>query len=293
MVSISMNVHLSLSRFFLLTVAAGICAAWASAAPMADAVPFSGDISVPTAAAFAEPPALPQETLALGYEIVQTYPHDPAAFSQGLFFQDGFLYESTGRRGQSSLRKVDLESGSVLQEVSLPTSLFGEGIAPFGDKIYQLTWQSGLGLIYDASSFESAGQFRYAGEGWGFTQDGRYLIMSNGSSSLYFLDPVSTRQVGRLQVYQGDQPVTQLNELEYIKGFIYANVWHGNAILKISPNSGRVVAWIDLSDLVAQQDVSDPEAVLNGIAYDAELDRIFVTGKLWPNLYEIRVTGEE
>lgn len=237
----------------------------------------------------AKPLALPQETLALGYEIVQTYPHDPAAFTQGLFFRDGFLYESKGRRGQSALRKVDLESGSVLQEVSLPTNLFGEGIAPFEDKIYQLTWQSGLGLIYDTDSFESAGQFRYAGEGWGLTGDGRYLILSNGTSNLYFLDPVSMRQVGRLQVHQGDLPVTQLNELEYIKGHIYANVWHGNEILKISPNSGRVVARIDLSDLVAQQEVSDPEAVLNGIAYDAETDRIFVTGKLWPNLYEIRV----
>lgn len=234
-----------------------------------------------------------QETLALGYEIVQTYPHDPAAFSQGLFFQDGFLYESTGRRGQSVLRKVDLESGSVLQEVSLPTNLFGEGIAPFGDQIYQLTWQSGLGLIYDAGSFESTGQFRYAGEGWGLTQNGRYLIMSNGSSSLYFFDPATMRQVGRLPVYQGALPVSQLNELEFIKGFIYANVWHGNEILKISPDSGRVVARIDLSDLVARQEVSDPEAVLNGIAYDADNDRIFVTGKLWPNLYEIRLADGE
>jgi glutamine cyclotransferase len=234
-----------------------------------------------------------QETLALGYEIVQTYPHDPAAFTQGLFFQDGHLYESTGRRGESSLRKVDLETGSVLQEVALPTQFFGEGIAPFTDKIYQLTWQSGLGLIYDADTFESTGQFRYAGEGWGLTQNGRYLILSNGSSSLYFLDPATMRQVGRLQVYQGVHPVGQLNELEFINGHIYANVWHGNEILKISPNSGRVVARIDLSGLVAQQEVSDPEAVLNGIAYDAETDRIFVTGKLWPNLYEIQVTGEK
>lgn len=234
-----------------------------------------------------------QETLVLGYEIVQTYPHDPAAFTQGLFFQDGHLYESTGRRGESSLRKVDLETGSVLQEVALPTQFFGEGIAPFTDKIYQLTWQSGLGLIYDADTFESTGQFRYAGEGWGLTQNGRYLILSNGSSSLYFLDPATMRQVGRLQVYQGVHPVGQLNELEFINGHIYANVWHGNEILKISPNSGRVVARIDLSGLVAQQEVSDPEAVLNGIAYDAEADRIFVTGKLWPNLYEIQVTGEK
>ena len=282
-----MNVLFSLPRVILLAMVAGICAAWAAAVPLDDAVGKAPEYAV------AEPPALRQETLSLGYEIAQTYPHDPTAFTQGLFFQDGFLYESKGRRGESALRKVDLESGSVLQEVSLPTSLFGEGIVPFGDKIYQLTWQSGLGLIYDRDSFDLAGQFRYSTEGWGFAQDGKYLIMSDGTSNLYFWDPVSMRQVGRLQVYQGDQPVGQLNELEYIKGHIYANVWHGDEILKISPNSGRVVARIDLSDLVAQQVVSDPEAVLNGIAYDADLDRIFVTGKLWPNLYEIRLTGKE
>jgi len=268
----------SFRRLLLFVALSGTWATWAN--------------SPPPLASYAEPAVSPQETEVLGYEVVAAYPHDPTAFSQGLFFQGGFLYESTGRRGQSSLRKVDLETGSVLHEVSLPTSLFGEGIAPFGDKIYQLTWQSGLGLIYDTDSFEMTGQFQYSSEGWGLAQDGRYLIMSNGTSSLYFWDPVSMQQVGRLQVYQGDQPVSQINELEVIKGFIYANVWHGNEILKISPNSGRVVARVDLTDLVAQQNVSDPEAVLNGIAYDAETDRIFVTGKLWPNLYEIRLTGE-
>ena len=278
-----MKVDYSSPRVILIAAVAGIGAAWVASAPL------GGVVAGLPIDAVADPLALPQETLALGYEIVQTYPHDPAAFTQGLFFQDGFLYESKGRRGQSALRKVDLESGSVLQEVSLPTNLFGEGIASFEDKIYQLTWQSGLGLIFDADSFELTDQFRYAGEGWGLTQDGRYLIMSNGSSSLYFLDPASRRQVARLQVYQDNQAVAQLNELEYIKGHIYANVWHGNEILKISPNSGRVVARIDLSGLVALQNVSDPEAVLNGIAYDAETDRIFVTGKLWPYLYEIRV----
>ena len=225
----------------------------------------------------------------IDYEVVGEYPHDPNAFTQGLYFEDGFLYEGTGRRGQSSLRKVELETGTVLADVALPGEFFGEGIAPLGDRIYQLTWTSGVAFIYDKESFEVQSQVRYSREGWGLTGDGTHLVMSDGSEYLYFLDPESFGLVRQVEVRGALGPVRQLNELEYIEGYIYANVWYTHEILKIAPESGEIVGRLDLTDLVDTVEVSDPEGVLNGIAYDPESGRMFVTGKLWPKLFELRL----
>ena len=225
----------------------------------------------------------------IDYEIVTVYPHDPSAFTQGLYFENGFLFEGTGRRGASYLRRVNLETGIVAQETALPSEFFGEGIAVFGDRIYQLTWSSGIGFIYDKQSFEMEARFTYPREGWGLTEDGTHLIASDGSAYLYFLDPESLELARQIEVRDASGPIRQLNELEYIKGHIYANVWYTNEVLKIAPESGQVVGRMDLSDLVEEVSVSDSEAVLNGIAYDEEAGRVFVTGKLWPKLFEIRV----
>ena len=222
------------------------------------------------------------------HEVVAVYPHDPNAYTQGLYFENGFLFEGTGRNGQSYLRRVDLQAGTVLQEAVLPSQFFGEGIAAFGDRIYQLTWTSGTGFIYDRDSFEVEAQFSYSREGWGLTEDGTNLIMSDGSSYLYFLDPETQGLVRQIEVMDANGPIRQLNELEYIQDHIYSNVWYTNQILKISPETGQVVGRLDLSDIVGQVEVADPDGVLNGIAYDEETDRVFVTGKLWPSLFEIR-----
>ena len=232
---------------------------------------------------------LQEETDFIDYELVAVYPHDPAAYTQGLYFEDGFLYEGTGRLGESRLRRVDLETGTVLQEASLGAEFFGEGIASFEGRIYQLTWTSGIGFVYDKQSFQLERQFSYPREGWGLTHDETYLIMSDGSAYLYFLDPESFDFVRQIEVRDLSGPIRQLNELEYIQGYIYANVWYTNQILRISPESGQVVGRIDLSDLVQDVQISDPEAVLNGIAYDVGGDRLFVTGKLWPSLFELEL----
>jgi glutamine cyclotransferase len=224
-----------------------------------------------------------------GYEIVNTYPHDPAAFSQGLVFRDGFLYEGTGRYGQSSLRQVDLESGRVLKFTSLSPRLFGEGITFSGDDLVQLTWRSGIGIVYDGQSFGRRGMFRYPGEGWGITTVGERLVMSDGSAKLRFLDPKTYRVVKTVAVRSQGKPVNQLNELEYVGGEIYANVWGSDRIVRISPETGQVLGWIDLAGLLPLRQRVSRDAVLNGIAYDAEGKRLFVTGKLWPKLFEIRL----
>ncbi len=231
---------------------------------------------------------LQESTDIIGHEVVAVYPHDPDAYTQGLYFENGFLFEGTGRNGESYLRRVDLEDGTVLQEARLAPQFFGEGIAAFGNRIYQLTWTSGTGFIYDKDSFEVEAQFSYPREGWGLTGDGTNLIMSDGSAYLYFLDPESLELVRQIEVTDANGPIRQLNELEYIGDHVYANVWYTNHILKISPETGQVVGRLDLSDIVGQVDVADPDGVLNGIAYDEESDRVFVTGKLWPSLFEIR-----
>lgn len=227
-----------------------------------------------------------------GYEIVSTWPHDADAYTQGLVFHDGKLLESTGREGKSSLRSVEPETGKVLKKVDVPRPFFAEGITVFKGKIYQLTWLHEQGFIYDAWSFEKLGQFSYQGEGWGLTNDGKSLILSNGTNRIRFLDPDNFQVRKTIEVFDGRLPVNSLNELEYVQGEIFANIWHEERIARIDPQSGRVEGWINLSGLRARTEVSDAEAVLNGIAYDEKSDRLFVTGKLWPKLFEIRVKGQ-
>jgi glutamine cyclotransferase len=227
------------------------------------------------------------------YNIVNTYPHDPDAFTQGLVFEDGVLYEGTGLLGHSTLRKVELETGAILQIRELSDEFFGEGIAIYGDKIIQLTWQSNIGFVYDKNSFELLQQFNYSTEGWGITHDGEHLIMSDGTSTLHFLDPQTFEETGQLNVFDDNGPVTRLNELEYVQGEIYANVWQTNRIALIAPETGRVVGWVDLGGLLTAEDRTELVDVLNGIAYDADSDRLFVTGKLWPKLFHIELIGPD
>jgi glutamine cyclotransferase len=221
------------------------------------------------------------------YNITNTYPHDPDAFTQGLVFEDGVLYEGTGLYGQSTLRRVELETGDILQIRELSAEFFGEGITTYGNEIIQLTWQSKVGFVYDKDGFELLQQFSYSTEGWGITYDGERLIMSDGTSTLHFLDPQTFEEISQLAVFDDNGPVTRLNELEYVQGEIYANVWQTDRIAIIASETGRVIGWVDLDGLLTAEDRSEPVDVLNGIAYDAEADRLFVTGKLWPKLFEI------
>ena len=225
-----------------------------------------------------------------GYTVVRAYPHDSSAFTQGLEFSDGFFYEGTGLNGSSSIRKVRLETGEVLQRQSLAREHFGEGITLVGTTLYQLTWQSGVAFLYDRATFRQLRTVKYAGEGWGLTHDGTSLIMSDGSEELRFLDPATFRERSRIKVTGVGQPVKNLNELEYVKGEVFANVWMTDYIARIDPASGHVRGYIDLRGLMAKNTVSN-DAVLNGIAYDAATDRLFVTGKLWPRVFEIKLTA--
>jgi glutamine cyclotransferase len=224
-----------------------------------------------------------------GYRIVHTYPHDANAFTQGLLYLDGHLYESTGRNGQSSLRMEDLETGRILQQLPISNEYFAEGLAAYGSTLVQLTWQSHIAFVYDRFSFRLLRTLQYTGEGWGLTSNGKQLILSDGTPDLRFLDPATMRELRRVTVKDHGAPVKELNELEYIHGQIYANIWYSDRIARISPQTGAVLGWIDLSGLLPANLRSSQEAVLNGIAYDAAHDRLFVTGKLWPRLYEIRV----
>jgi glutamine cyclotransferase len=230
--------------------------------------------------------AVPLDT----FQIVHVYPHDPNAFTQGLVYVDDYLYESTGRNGQSSVRRVDVESGRVLQKYDLPSEYFGEGLTDWGSSLVQLTWTSGKGFVYDRSTFKLLRTFSYQGEGWGLTRDEKSLILSDGTSTLRFLEPDTFRVTQRLDVIdEHGQSVENLNELEFIGGEIFANIWHEDRIVRISPRTGRVLGWVDMSGLRERAGASGPEAVLNGIAYDAKTGRIFVTGKLWPRLFEIKI----
>ena len=232
---------------------------------------------------------VPARVTTYTYEVVNTYPHDRNAFTQGLVFHQGLLYESTGMNGASSLRRVELETGKVLMKVDVPAIYFAEGLALFNNRLYQLTWQNQQGFVYDLDSFNVIRGFNYAGEGWGLTHDSRSLILSDGTNRIRFLNP-DTFEVQRvITVQDNGRDITQLNELEYIKGEIYANIWYSDRVARVDPQSGRVTAWINLAGLLAPEDRTDPGAVLNGIAYDEASDRLFVTGKYWPKLFEIRL----
>jgi glutamine cyclotransferase len=223
-----------------------------------------------------------------GYQVVRSYPHDRAAFTQGLIVRGGSFYEGTGQLGQSSLRKVKIESGEVMQVKRIGAQYFGEGITELKGSIYQLTWQHGIGFVYDLNTFEQQRTFTYKGEGWGLTHDGTHIIMSDGTAQLRFLDPSTLAEVRRITVRDAGRPIAQLNELEFVKGEIYANVWQTDRIVRIAPADGRVTGWIDLTGLLALSERAGVD-VLNGIAYDAAADRLFVTGKWWPRVFEIKV----
>jgi len=231
---------------------------------------------------------LAQSTPVFTYEVVNTYPHDPAAYTQGLIYRDGVLYEGTGLKGQSSLRKVDLGTGEVQQILELPEQYFGEGITELDGKIYQLTWQEQTGFVYDATSFEQVDTFAYPTQGWGLTHDGNNLIMSDGSPNLYFLDPQTLDRMTTWAVWDAEKPVFMLNELEYVEGEVWANIYQTSCIARIDPSNGKVIGWIDITGILAPEDQPGSE-VPNGIAYDPAGKRIFVTGKRWPKLFEIQV----
>jgi glutaminyl-peptide cyclotransferase len=229
-----------------------------------------------------------------GFKIIHTYPHDSDAFTQGLIYLDGHLYESTGRNGKSSVRMVDLSTGKVLQHYDLATKYFGEGLTDWHSELVQITWQTEIGFVYDQFSFSVKRTFHYSGEGWGLTHDDKQVILSDGTPVLRFLDPQSFAETRRISVTdENGQLVSNINELEYIHGEIYANIWMTDQIIRISPRTGKVLGRIDLSGLIDKRELSSSDAVLNGIAYDAKGDRLFVTGKLWPKLFEIKVVPKQ
>ena len=223
------------------------------------------------------------------FRVVKSYPHDARAYTQGLIYRDGFLFESTGLNGQSTLRRVTLETGEVVQQHRLDAAYFAEGLAEWNGQFVQLPWRSNVAFVYDRATFSLRRALSYSGEGWGLTGDQNGFIFSDGTDQLRFLHPETFREIRRLQVADGGLAVRDLNELEYIRGEVYANVWHTDRIARISPQTGRVVRWIDLRGLMAAEYRRNPETVLNGIAHDAQNNRLFVTGKLWPRLFEIEV----
>ncbi len=233
-------------------------------------------------------------TPTFGYRVVAEYPHDRRAFTQGLAYVDGVLYEGTGLYGESSLRRVELETGEVLQAVGLSKEYFGEGIAVLGDRIYQLTWRNGICIVFDRETFEVLEAFTYQTEGWGLTTDGERLIMSDGTNRLFIRDPETFAELDTIDVYDGVRAIWNLNELEVVDGEIWANVWQTDLIARIDPDTGQVTGWIDLTGLLSESDRGRHRVdVLNGIAHDPESDRLFVTGKLWPKLFEIELVPAE
>lgn len=272
-------------RMRTMRVMVSLAAACALAVGVAAACGNGGDDTPPNETETPMGPPAP----VIAVEQVRSYPHDSTAFTQGLVWRGGRLYESTGRYGQSSLRIVELETGNVLQRVPLGQQYFAEGLAAVGDSLYQLTWKEGVAFIWNPGDLTQIGQVQYSGEGWGLTSDGRRLIVSDGSSYLTFVNPVTFQVDTTLRVTDGGRPVDQLNELEWVRGEVWANVWHTQRIARIDPATGRVTGWLDLAALIPA--VTDPEAVLNGIAYDEQANRLLVTGKLWPRLYEIRISS--
>ena len=224
-----------------------------------------------------------------GYRIVHTYPHDASAFTQGLEYRAGFLYEGTGLEGHSTVRKVELETGKVLQSLPIDSQFFGEGITLLNGRILELTWQSHRGFVYDQGTFRNLKTFDYEGEGWGLTNDGRQIFMSDGTAEIRVWDPSTLEETRRFTVHNGATPINMLNELEYVRGELYANIWQTDRIARISPVDGKILGWINLEGLLSFEDRSRGADVLNGIAYDPVGDRLFVTGKLWPKLFEIQL----
>jgi glutaminyl-peptide cyclotransferase len=283
-------------RLFLLILFAALALSCNSETPVAQQ-----NVSVNNSAANTNKVAVSPKPNAGGvsvltYEIINTYNHDPRAFTQGLFYHNGFLYESTGGRGRSSLRKVDIETGKVLQRFDLASDYFGEGAALFDGKIYQLTWQEGKAFVYDLETFKLLREITYQGEGWGLATDGTHLIMSDGTHVVRFVSPQNFETMRTITVFQeNNQPLMNINELEFIRGEIWANVWHSdnigkpNHIARIDPQSGKLLGWINLDGISPDDVARDPENTMNGIAYDPATDRIFITGKNWRKLYEIRV----
>ena len=224
------------------------------------------------------------------FEVVHTYPHDPSAFTEGLFYLNGFLYESTGLEAHSTIRKVRLETGEVLKKIDIPPQYFGEGIVNWDGRLISLTWRSQTGFVFDLATFKQQKEFHYEGEGWALTQDGKQLIMSDGTPQLRFINPKTLQETHRITVTLDGKPVRNVNELEWVKGEIFANVWKTNWIVRIDPRDGRVLGMVNLTGILPPgTSISSPDGVLNGIAYDAQHDRLFVTGKNWPSLFEIRL----
>jgi glutamine cyclotransferase len=224
------------------------------------------------------------------FDVVHSYPHDPSAFTEGLFYLNGFLYESTGLEKRSSIRKVQIDTGAVLQKLEIPAQYFGEGIVNWDGHLVSLTWKSHIGFVFDLATFKLQKQFQYEGEGWALTQDGKQIIMSDGTPELRFINPKTLKETNRIRVTLEGKPVPNVNELEWVRGEIYANVWETNWIARIDPKDGHIVGLINLTGLLGpSEQVAGPDGVLNGIAYDAKGDRLFVTGKNWPKLFEIRL----
>ena len=225
-----------------------------------------------------------------GVIVVHRFPHDPNAFTQGLEYRDGKLYEGTGLEGRSSVRIEDLASGKALRRIDIPSAVFGEGITVFGDRLIEISWLSHIGFIYDKATLAKTSQFSYQGEGWGLANDGKHIYFSDGSADIRVLNPSSMAETRRIRVHDGERQVQMLNELEWVRGEIWANIWQTDRIARISPENGRILGWIDASNLLKQEDLhGQPVDVLNGIAYDSIHNRIFLTGKLWPKVYEVRV----
>jgi glutamine cyclotransferase len=229
----------------------------------------------------------------MGFRVVKAYPHDPGAYTQGLVFDGGLLHESTGQRGFSSVRTVEIETGKILRETDLTRQYFGEGLALVGERLIQLTWEEGIARIYDRATLKPLDQFEYEGEGWGLVFDGTHLVMSDGSERLVFRDPATFKEVRRVRVTVKGTPLTMLNELEMVEGELWANVWKQDYIARIDPKTGEVLGFVDLAGIFDRRSIANEDAVLNGIAYDPASKRLFVTGKLWPKLFEIEVLAKE
>lgn len=308
---LSMRDHLSIREYarlpvwhrqaWLILLCTVIVAAACAPAPLNIAAPAPTTAvdealvtATPIAPAAASSHSAQEATPVYGYRVLNEYPHDPYAFTQGLVYEDGILYEGTGLTlGRSSLRRVALETGEVLQIHNLDPELFGEGISVVDDRIWQLTWQNHMAFLYDKETFQQLATVQYPTEGWGLTYDGERLIMSDGTATLYFRDPNTFELLGQIAVHDEQGPVARLNELEYINGQVFANVWTTDRIAIIDPATGRVDAWLDLTGLLDLSDLPEEVDVLNGVAYDSAGNRLFLTGKWWPALYEIEIIGNE